>query len=61
MAIKTFLVTAEVNMSADSIKTITVKANTENKAVKYAEDTLKKQGYRNVLILRCSEKENEKC
>lgn len=45
MAIKTWVVTAEVDMDASRHDTVTVKANTERKARIMAEDAFKKRGH----------------
>jgi len=45
MAIKTWIVTAEVDMDASRHDTVTVKANTERKARIMAEDAFKKMGH----------------
>ena len=49
--IKRWDVKAEVNMSANNIKTITVSANTERKAYTIAKKYLEKCGYFKVIIL----------
>lgn len=41
---KTWEVTAEINMDASHYKTVVVKANTERKARIFAEDAFKKNG-----------------
>lgn len=46
-----WLVTAEVNMSADKIKRVFVKAKTEEKAKAMAEQMLKRAGYFHIMIL----------
>lgn len=45
MAIKTWIVTAEVDMDASRYDTVIVKANTERKAKILAEDAFKKRGH----------------
>ena len=45
MAIKEWIVTAEVDMDASRHDTVTVKANTERKARIMAEDAFKKRGH----------------
>ena len=45
MAIKTWVVTAEVDMDASRHDTVTVKANTEHKARLMAEAAFKKKGH----------------
>lgn len=53
--IKTYNVTAELNMCAEKVVTMTVKANTERKARKFAEEKLKKEGYFHIIIFSCKE------
>lgn len=56
MAIKKWIVTAEVDMDASRHDTVTVKANTERKARIMAEDAFKKRGYFFVTDLKIKPK-----
>lgn len=42
-------------MCAEKVVTMTVKANTERKARKFAEEKLKKEGYFHIIIFSCKE------
>lgn len=48
--IKSWEITAEVNMDASKMVSVKIKANTERKAVMFAKEKLKKDGYFQVLI-----------
>jgi len=56
MAIKEWIVTAEVDMDASRHDTVTVKANTERKARIMAEDAFKKRGHFFVTDLKIKPK-----
>ena len=48
--IKTWEITAEVNMDASKMVSVEIKANTERKAIMFVKEKLKKDGYFQVLI-----------
>ena len=52
MAIKTYKCTFEINWDASHIESVEVKANTERKAWKFAENALRhKYGYKDDIIV----------
>ena len=56
---KEYIVTCEVNMCADHIEEVRIITNLSLKAEEFAEDILKKRGFRNVKVLGCKEAPNQ--
>ena len=52
---KEYEVTCQVNMCADRIEKVRVTTNLEAKAIRLAEEKLKKNGYFHVSAIRCKE------